>query len=135
MRFNRIWSRSDRKKVANIERVTPETRSRARGHTRVAECPQKKQTAYSRRHPMVVSASSANVFKKCLCSFYQYKITAFALGYRFELGFRLGFGLGLGLGLRLGLRVSFFKLYIKMSARMEHSPSLFHFSKNNCIDA
>ena len=47
--------------------------------------------------------------------------------YRFGLRFRLGFGLGLELGLRLGLglRVSFFRLYFKMSALMEDSPSLF----------
>ena len=41
------------------------------------------------------------------------------------LEFRLGFGLGLGLGLMLELRVSFFRLYFKMPARTQHSPSLF----------
>ena len=51
--------------------------------------------------------------------------------YRFGLEFRLSFGLGRGLGLRLGLRVSFFRLYLKMSVRMEHSPSLFqNFTQN-----
>ena len=54
--------------------------------------------------------------------------------YRFGLGSRLGFGLELGLGLRLGLRVSFFRLYFKMSGRMEHSPSLFQIFKGICKD-
>ena len=53
--------------------------------------------------------------------------------YRIVLEFRLGFGLGLGLGLRLGLRVSFFRLYFKMSERMEHSPSLFLNNNSNLI--
>ena len=41
MRFQRIWSRSEGNKGANIERVTPQTRSRARAHTRVAVSPEK----------------------------------------------------------------------------------------------
>ena len=36
MRFKRIWSRSERKKFANIERIKPETRSRAHAHRRVS---------------------------------------------------------------------------------------------------
>ena len=39
-RFNEIWKSLEqvrKKKVANIERFTPEIRSRARAHTRVAE--------------------------------------------------------------------------------------------------
>ena len=47
MRFERIWSRSEGKKVANVERVMPEIRSRARVHTRAAEFLDKKLTAYS----------------------------------------------------------------------------------------